>query len=231
MQAWEGALGHENLDTATDGFVLAAEINSLTVRPNHPYGEAFRVGYGSDIPVATRNAQWSALRSALFHQESRNFFYLGHGAPDGIGASDNPNRFITAAEIAGGLFTIPAGQANRHAYRFVFLYGCETASGTLPESFGMLHRENVPGIDFANAALTPNAYVGWNQNEAAAIAGSALMDNVFFLQHFQYEWSQANGVHEALRRAKNNYSDVGLINFSKVKVFGNWDLTYWGFNR
>lgn len=232
MQAWEGTVGHDLLDIASDGFAGMAEGFSLTVRPSRPAGESFRIGFGPGIPASTRNAQWSALRSALFHQESRNFFYLGHGAPDGIGAADNTNRFIKATEIAGRLFTIPAGQTNRHGYRFVLLYGCETASGTLPESFGMIHRENVPGIDFANAALTPGAFIGWNHNQSAAILSSVMTDNAFYIQHFQLEWTlNGLGVSAALDAAKNNYPDVGFINRSKLKVFGNWDLRPLSFNR
>lgn len=231
QQAWEEELGSDMLDIATDGFVTMADGVGLTTRPSHPYGEAFRIGYGEGIPESTRNSQWAALRDALYHQESRNFFFLGHGSPNGIGASANTNRFICASENAARLHTIPAGQTNRHGYRFAFLFGCETASGTLPESFGIIHRENVPGIDFADAALTPGAFVGWNHKQSAGILGSTLLDNVNYLQHFQYEWSQGIGVHQALYNAKYNYSDVGFINFNKLKIFGNWDLTYWAFNR
>jgi len=231
QQAWEGSVGHDTLDMATDGFVQAAEINGLTVRPSHPYNEAFRIGYGEGIPESTRNSQWAALRAALYHQESRNFFYLGHGSPDGIGGSANTNRFIKATEIATMLHTIPAGQTNRHGYRFVFLYGCETASGTLPESFGIVHRENVPGIDYVNSGLTPGAFAGWNHKQSAGILSSTLLDNANYLIHFQEQWAGGIGVREALRRAKANYTDVGFINFNKMKVFGNWELSYWAYNR
>jgi hypothetical protein len=232
QQAWESSNGSEMLDIATDGFVQAAEINSLTVRPSHPYDEAFRIGFGEGIPESTRNAQWQALRDAIFHQESRNLFYLGHGGDPQIGYSANTNRMIPASEIAARLHTIPAGQTNRHGYRFVFLYGCSTAGGTLPESFGIIHKENVKGIDYVNAALTPAAFVGWNNAAAAGVAGNVLTDNVNYLQHFQSKWAaEGLGVREALRQAKENYSDVGFINFNKLKVFGNWELSYWAFNR
>jgi hypothetical protein len=232
LQAWEGVLGSDMLDTASDGFAQMAETFGLTVRPSRPAGESFRIGYGGGIPESTRNSQWASLRSAIYNQESRNFFYLGHGSPDGIGASTNINRFIKAAEVASMLHTIPAGQTNRHSYRFVFLFGCETASGTLPESFGIIHRENVPGIDYANAGLTPGAFVGWNHKQSAAILSSVFTDNAFYLQHFQLEWTlYGRGLNDALDHAKNDYTDVGFINRSKLKCFGNWDLRPLSFNR
>lgn len=137
---------------------------------------------------------------------------------------------IPSMEIAAHLHTIPAGQANRHGYRFVMLFGCSSAGGNLPEAFGIIHRENVPSEYYVDAGLTPAAFVGWNDKNAAGVLNSVLTDNVYFLQHFQWEWSQSYGVRESLRRAKNNYPDVGFINFNKLKVFGNWELTYWGFN-
>lgn len=231
QQAWEDTVAHEALDIASDGFAGMAEDFGLTVRPQRPYHESFRIGYGADVPESTRNSQWVAMRNALYHQESRNLFYFGHGDPTGIGGSQNTNRFITAVEIASMLHTIPAGQTNRHSYRFVMLYGCETASGTLPEAFGIIHRENVPGIDYVNAALTPGAFIGWNKKQSASVISSTLLDNARFLQHFQYEWLTGHGVSEALDRAKNNYGDVGFINRSRLKVFGNWNLRPLDYNR
>ncbi|HEU5069477.1 MAG TPA: hypothetical protein VFV96_03580 [Verrucomicrobiae bacterium] len=232
LQAWEGLTGSDLLDIATDGFVTIADGAGLTTRPSHSIGEAFRIQYGSNIPVSTRNSQWQSLRNAIYHPESRNFFYLGHGSPDGIGGSADTNRFITASEISTNLHTLPAGQTNRHGYRFVFLYGCETASGKLPEAFGIIHRENVPVVDYVDAALTPGAFVGWNDKQKAGILGSTFTDNAHFIQHFQWEWTTSGlGVSECLDRAKNLYSDVGFIDRSKLKVFGNWELHPLDFNR
>lgn len=232
LQAWENLTSSDTLDIATDGFVTIADTVGLTTRPTHPTGTAFRIQYGSGIPASTRNSQWQSLRNALYHPESRNFFYLGHGSPDSLGGSPDTNRLITVSEVATNLHTIPAGQTNRHGYRFVFLYGCETASGTLPEAFGIIHRENVPIGDYVDAALTPGAFVGWNDKQKAGILGASLLDNAHFLQHFQYEWAgNGRGVSAALDAAKNNYTDVYFIDRSKLKVFGYWDLTTLGNNR
>ena len=232
QQAWEGLVGSDLLDIASDGFAGMAEGFGLTVRPNAPAGESFRIGFGVTIPVATRTSQWASLRSALFHPESRNFFYLGHGSPNQLGAGPAANLLISASEISTNLHTIPAGQTNRHGYRFVFLFGCETASGTLPESFGIIHRQNVKLEDFQSAALTPGTFVGWNHQQSAGIVGAAIMtDNAFYIQHFQQEWLNGRGVSEALDRAKNNYTDVSFINRSKLKVFGNWELHPLNFNH
>jgi len=224
QQAWQDKVGSDNLDTATDSFIALADGLGLTARPNHPLGEAFRLQYGNDVSGATKAAQWQLFRSAIYDSSSRNLFYFGHGGPDRIGQGPGTNLFITASEIASRLFTIPSGQTNRHAYRFVFLYGCETASGTLPESFGILHRQNVPGEYYVDAALTKSAFIGWEYDQSAAYGDSTVTDNANFIQHFLQEWSSGFGVYDALQRAKNNYSDVGFIQISKLKVYGYWEL-------
>jgi hypothetical protein len=237
QQAWEGFVGHEELDLASDGFTQLAEGIGLTVRPSHQSGESFRIQFGNGVLLSTREAQWASMRSALFHPESRNVFYFGHGASTQIGAGGGTagtgtNLCIPATEIAARLHTMPAGQTNRHGYRFVFLFGCETASGTLPESFGIIHRENVNMNDYINDALTPGAFVGWNKEQAAGIASMTFMDDVHYLQHFQLGWTLYGfGVNEALDRAKTDYRDVSFIDRSSLKCFGNWELRLNNFNR
>jgi len=147
QQAWDNVVGADDFDTMTDGFVQAAEQVSLTVRPNHPAGEAFRFRYGTAFGTGP-DSDWLAFRQALYHSESRNLFYQGHGEGAGIGRNrNNTNRYISAVEIGTALRTIPTGQTNRHGYRFVFLDGCETASGGLPTAFGIVPKKNL-GSEF-----------------------------------------------------------------------------------
>lgn len=254
----QGFIGAAALILASAGNTLAIEGLKLSVQcsdvvlswpSSDTNNQYFLVQYRPTLDPAD---QWQTLASWLPAAYGTNRTYFvhsnivqgcvyssmamapqggGHGSPDGIGASANTNRFISATEIASRLFTIPAGQTNRHGYRFVFLFGCETASGTLPEAFGIIHRENVPGIDYVNAGVTPGAFAGWNHKQSAGILGTTLLDNANYLIHFQEQWAGGVGVREALRRAKENYSDVGFINFNKMKVFGNWELSYWAYNR
>ncbi|MFO1475856.1 MAG: hypothetical protein U1F98_04310 [Verrucomicrobiota bacterium] len=232
QQAWQGAVGADVLDSATDQFVQLATSFGLTTRPAHNYAEAFRISFADNSSISIKTSQWLALRQAIYHPESRNFFYLGHGSPTGLGASDNTNLFIPASEIASSLHTMPAGQTDRHGFRFVFLYGCSTANGTLPESFGVIHRPNVQPIEYASAALTPSAFVGWNDDHAAEIAGSAMTDNALYLGYFLSEWtSGGRGLNDALDAAKNNHHDVVFVSRSHIKAFGNWNLTPIGFNH
>ena len=140
--AWANVVGGDEFETMTDLFVGAAEAQTLTVRPAHAAGEAFRIRFGGT--GTGPDSDWVAFRQALIHPESRNLFYHGHGEGAGIGRNrNNLDRYIPANEIGFVLHTIPAGQTNRHGFRFVFLDGCETATGTLPEAFGIVHKANL----------------------------------------------------------------------------------------
>lgn len=143
QQAWQTCVGAAELDTATDGFVSIAQGLGLPVSPatsDPSSGEAYRIPFGTGNPNAP--AAWAAFRAAIYNATNRNLFYLGHGDPTGIGASMSTNRFIPATEIGAILGTMPLTSAP-HKYRFVYLDGCSTASGHLPEAFGIIKKQNV----------------------------------------------------------------------------------------
>ncbi len=231
QQAWENYLGAENLDTVADSFVQAAQADgSLTVRPTPNVDTAFRINFGSGYSDSTRNSQWSTFRSALYDPNSRNLFYLGHGAFEGLGASGDTNKFITASEIAGQLHTIPIGQTNRHAFRFVFLDRCATSDGRMPEAFGIQHKEGIPLSTFYSSSKRPCTFVGWNTEKWIGIQNNVVLDDHWkFVQYFQLNWI-THGVKSAFDIASKK-SDVQMIHYSTLKIFGYPDLPYNSFNR
>ena len=83
--------------------------------------------------------------------------------------------------------------------------------------------------EFADAALTPCAFIGWNNRQMAEIASYVQMYHVHFLQAFSLEWANGYGVKEALTRAKT-HSGTGGINLDKLKVCGYWGLGVNTFN-
>jgi hypothetical protein len=158
-------------------------------------------------------------------------FYLGHGGPQGLGYDQTTtNRSILAKEIATVLATIPAGRTNVHKYRFVCLDGCSTASGTLPESFGIIHKANLSGSYYYDASLRPSAFAGWNDDKAAGFLGSVNVSHVYYFQHFLYQWTIGDGVKAAFDHAAG-YPDVTFLLTSQLKVFGDWDLGVNAFNQ
>lgn len=132
------------------------------------------------------------------------------------------------------LHTIPAGQTNRHAFRFVFIDGCSTAAGSLCESFGIKHDENVGSAYYGAASIRPSAYVGWSSDKAIDfIFGSAVnYDHINYMNDVQKEMViDGRGIHDATLNAAN-YPDVhAFINTSELKVYGYWDLSFAAFNN
>jgi hypothetical protein len=237
--AWESYVGGDELPAAGGDFFYRAESFGLTVRPDRRDNEIDK-GYCFCIPHEEQDSEeqknaWNNLRSALFNSESRNFFYIGHGANNGIGMSPNStNRFISSDEITIRLHTVAPYHPNRHGYRFVFLYGCQTAKGDLPKSFGMIHKENVPLSSYLSAALTPSAFVGFTENVTAGFGNNFQVHHRLFIQNFLYEWGrkpavdppECGGVKYALDRARENYSYPFAVSrdVEKIKVFGYWGL-------
>ena len=229
QQAWNNLVGNDELDTMTDGFAQTAQGLSLAVRPTAPAGTAYRLRFGASDPNG--DSDWAAFRSALYTNLSRNLFYLGHGSPAGLGYNQTTtNRSILATEIAKNLATIPAGLTNKHKYRFVCIDGCSTASGTLPESFGIIHKGNVDGGYYADASLRPSAYAGWNDDKWAGFADSINVSHVHYFQHFLEQWSYGIGVKQAFDLAAGS-PDVTFLDTSQMKVFGNWTLGINAYNR
>jgi hypothetical protein len=232
QQAWQSMNGAEELDIVADGFVQGAVALGLPVLPYRTSGEAFRIQYGDDASSGTKGSQWNTFRSAIYNSQSRNLFYLGHGDPTGIGANPaNTNVFISAKEIAAALHTVPAGQTNRHGYRFVFLDGCATAKGDLCEAFGIRRKENVSLDDYQNSATRPSAFLGWSTEKWIGITGNTVFSEHWnFIQYFQYEWANDRGVKEAISRA-SKHPNVPMINADTLKVYGYGDLHLNEFNR
>lgn len=232
QQAWNRFNGHDNLDTAADGFVRGALALNLPILPQYSSNNrtSYRLEMAAAVGVPAETGIWTTFRNAIYAQQSRNLFYLGHGSATGIGANlGNTNAFIPATEIAARLHTIPAGQTNRHGYRFVFFDGCSTAKGQLCEAFGIIHKENIPIEDYTSSSTRPSVYLGWNTDIAIAVAGSILSDHWNFIQYFQQQWALGDGVKEAINNASHR---PGVsIHRKALKIFGYSDLHVNEFNR
>jgi hypothetical protein len=240
QHAWDSDHDVDLLYGELSGFIGAAQGVGWNVLPppqgQNDYGSwlAYGLTFGSANPQG--DADWQTFRNALYDVRSRNLVYFGHGGTDGLGYdTSSTNRYISATEIGNVLHTIPAGQTNSHSFRFVFLDGCSTAKGSLPEAFGMFHRENVPGPDYADAAMRHSAFVGWPKNETIGILGSGgyiNYDHVNFITHIQEEMlgtgsigSGPQGIKQAIINA-SKYPDVHGFSANSMTVYGYWPLTF-----
>ncbi len=236
--AWAMAVQHafnnitdsETLYSELSGFAGAAGGNGGAKPSLDGDGNPYAISFQDGNEVST----WATFKTALYDPATRNLVYFGHGGPNGIGYNQgNPNISITANEIQNMLHTIPNGQTNRHAFRFVFLDGCATGAGTLPESFGIVHKENVDGIYYYYASLRYSCFVGWSQVKYIGfLAGSAPnYDHVSFIQYIQYDMT-ANGasISAAIAYAKAQ-PNLYFNNASELKIYGSPDVTLYSQNN
>lgn len=233
QHAWNSTTDSELLYGEFGEFLSGAVGSSFPVNPPAANGEPFAIRLESLTDDS--NTDWNTLRRALYDRTSRNFVYMGHGGPNGIGHDlSTTNHSILASEIANILHTIPAGQTNRHAYRFVFIDGCSTAEGTLCDSFGIKHDPDVPSGYYSDASIRPSAFVGWSADKwINFLSGSAVnYDHINFINDLQKEMViNHRTIREAIDNAAN-YPDVhSLINTSELKVFGYSDLSFTAFNN
>jgi hypothetical protein len=224
QHAFDSLIDHELLYEELNGFLGAAQ-SQFYVYPSPVSGNPFAVNFQNSSEVAN----WATFRQALYSPYSRNICYFGHGGPTGIGYnSHDTNVYIPSKEIASVLHTIPAGQTNRHVFRFVFLDGCSTAKGDLPESFGILHKQNVQTLDYYNASMRPSVFCGWSADKAVGfIMGSSInYDHVNFISHIQEDMLlRGDTIGKAVAYAASQ-PDVTSVFTSEFILFGCPDVTF-----
>lgn len=224
QHAFDNLTDHELLYEELNGFLGAAQ-SQFYVYPTPSGGNPFAINFQN----GNENASWATFRTALYSPYSRNLCYFGHGGPNGIGYnSHDTNVYIPSKEIASVLHTLPAGQTNRHVFRFVFLDGCSTAKGDLPESFGVLHKQNVQSIDYYYASMRPSVFCGWSANKVVgfSLGNSINYDHVNFISHIQeYMFLYSGTIGDAVDYASRQ-PDVTSVFTSEFKLFGCRDVTF-----
>ena len=137
---------------------------------------------------------YTTLLTYLHHEEVRNLYYFGHGAPDFIGQKKtNPPKYLTIADLNVGLGNFPRyPQYHDHPFRFVFLDGCNTAKGDLCNAFGIPKQKNMPNTAFVNKGLRYRAFVGWKTYLIAGWAGAPNNAHLNFMANLLGTWPQIN---------------------------------------
>lgn len=132
------------------------------------------------------------LTSVLRADKVRNFYYFGHGGPDGFGhGPDTGQTLISDLKFVLGNNWDPAKGTNGpapHPYRFVFLDGCKTADGNLCQAFGIPKIKNMSTNDFANRGMRYRAFMGWTGKLKLGFAEKLDNQYVTFMTRFWEGW-------------------------------------------
>ncbi len=185
---------------------------------------------------------WNTLRLALLTQVNgnptvRNFFFFGHGSGENIGGTNDPNLSLSRKDFQNMFNNAkdPLAGGNKHAFRFVFLDGCETASGDLCLDFG-IPKKDLAGEEFlSKRGIRPRAFVGWKDKKLIGVAGELNQTHKMFIERFFNLWPLGDpndgfyyGLKNALRDAALNSSGVPYTQMgTDISVYGSRDLLFY----
>jgi hypothetical protein len=141
---------------------------------------------------------WSTVLANLNDTSSRDLFWTGDG---GAGALGRPENLCYQGSFDLVLHNHGANYARltKHPYRFVFLWGCNTADGTWPETFGIPH-SSMTIADFTLVrGIPPRAFVGFAGKVSAAAWKGLQSGNIVpgmdgWINNFWWNWTHSNTV-------------------------------------
>ena len=141
------------------------------------------------VRIVPGAADWSTIRTTLPQEGTRNFYYWGHGGPARIGfGANDPFNGIRAPHLASLLGNVLVTNTFQvwHAFRFVFLDGCQTGTkaSEWPETFGIGPAAETLQ-DFQNRGSAPRAFCGWKKKIATASFDTSRFT---FTQNFFQNW-------------------------------------------
>jgi hypothetical protein len=189
----------------------------------------------SQVPWELPDAgAWNSLRQDLTNHSVRNFFYFGHGSAESFGSGGAGTR-ITVKDLQAmlGNAKSPMVGTNRHPYRFVFLDGCKTAGGGLPEAFG-IPKGNVAFEEFwPKRGMRARAFVGW-PNTVLFAWGGVDTAHTEGISRFYQHWAtidpgtqQPTRLDDAIDRAtKNQSGNVIWSTGQKLVIHGYYGLGF-----
>jgi hypothetical protein len=201
------------------------------------------IKFGRTYTAADRSNSWATVRAYLKDPSYRNFYYFGHGGTNGFGGDMN----VVSNENIINSITLPGNAAcvdtvfiknnigyaryEAHPYRFVFLDGCDTATGGLPDAFG-IPKQNM-GVSWYTSTnnvrhLKPSAFVGWDSE--IEMSSAAIQNFWNYRKLWINEWSTAT-VDMSLGKALDDARDAsGWWNATDItshrKIYGNDGMVF-----
>jgi len=173
-------------------------------------------------------ADWLTMTNVLKMPDTRNFYYWGHGGPSALGFGNNdPNNGVTARQMRAALGNDVVGNEIQiwHAFRFVWLDGCQTGtkSSAWPQAFGIQPVQLDPA-DFTAMGAAERAFLGWKKK---IVTQSFDTSRFTFAENFFENWISAGDLlSDALDAAA--IGTVGTSERNKLQIWGNPQLARQG---
>lgn len=176
-----------------------------------------RAVHNNTVFVVPDHGAYGVITNDLAQSGIRAFYYHGHANGNGFGYSEfTPNDGVIARRLQltlGNLY-LPRSATNQAVYQFrkpfsfVFIDGCLSATGELPEAFG------IPRAIRATSYATygnrkPRAYMGWGSTTQNSIANTDFLNWTFkFWQEWLDDPDYQMPLGQAINAADNAYPDI-----------------------
>jgi hypothetical protein len=176
------------------------------------------------LQILSGQADWTTMTNTLRMDDCRNVYYWGHGSPSRLGFSRNNQLYGLRARdvrnVLGNTLTTNEIQI-RHAFRFVWLDGCQTGSqsSAWPQVFG-IQPVQLDAQDFALMGAAPRAFLGWKKRINTASFDSSRFT---FAERFFEQWiANAENLSSALNLAAPG--TIGTSELAKLQIWGDPQL-------
>jgi hypothetical protein len=208
------------------------------------------VKYGTSYSQTNRDASWQALEQVYLERWSvRNFYYFGHGAANSIGGDinvlDSSNNIIASKILPGSKSYMTAQFVHDNItfnksygaipFRFVFLDGCNTASGGWPQAWGVPKQSESLSYYQSSSNVTharPSAFVGWD----VEVGGSTDWGTISSFWEFRKDW-MAEWAGTEFETLDSSFSDANLVSnwvdashLSHLKKYGYTTMMFLEYN-
>ena len=200
--------------------------------------------FGTNYTYADREYTWTNLISSWMGDlYIRNFYYHGHGGATSLGC--DKHTFNTNGLVTGGVFSFPGSRSQMQnwqiaqktkykRFRFVFLDGCSTAAGDLPNAFNVSKTNHT--IDFYEnhpQHPRPSVFVGWIQIVGGE-PGTDFNKWLDFEQNWMGIWANSGPtktIKESIEDANRIFGwlDSGTFN-NKIRFYGYQEMTIRSYN-
>lgn len=160
------------------------------------------------------------------------FYYHGHARPEGFGyGRPADNEGVLARDLQRTLMNLyfPKFSDTQCRYEFykpftfVFIDGCLSGKGELPEAFGI--PKAVSSASYEANHRKKRAFLGWNSKTKDSIANNDFMNWTFkFWQEWLNDPDYNNPVQEAINSANATYP--GVANQNILALHGSQTLRW-----
>ena len=203
------------------------------------------IKFGTNVYTqAEREQSWANFLAWIGDLRVKNLYYSGHGGATSLGCDFH--IIATNGNISGGTFTYSgskstlenwqiAKKTKYNRFRFVFLDGCSTAAGDLPNAFNISKQTNTISF-YENHPKHPRpaVFVGWSEDVGGAGWGFE-HDYIEFQSAWMGRWANTAPLASILDSLDFANNISGWVSQAKLwgalKVYGYQQMTIRDYNR